>query len=141
MSEPDPLSVFQKVVDAINAHDVETQVSYFYPDYESRLPCHPSENFTGNDQVRKNWSALMEAVPDLRLDLERWAVNGSEVWTELHVYGTRTDGSPFDVRGVTIVTIEGGVITKGRIFLEEVERNGTSIDEAVADWTSGDSTR
>lgn len=138
MSGSDPLSVFQKVVDAINAHDVDTQVSYFHPNYESRLPCHPSENFTGNDQVRKNWSALMGAVPDLRLDLERWAVNGSEVWTELHVHGRRTDESPFDVRGVIIATVEDGLLTQGRIFLEEVQHDGANIDDAIAEWTSGD---
>lgn len=139
MNVNDPLSVVQRMVAAINAHDVASQVRWFHPRYESRLPAHPSENFKGSDQVRRNWTALIEAVPDLRADIEGHAVNGPEVWIELHVHGRREDGTAFDVRGVTITTVVRGRITAGRIFLESVDTDGATIDTAISEWVAGDS--
>lgn len=43
-----------------------------------------------------NAHAYMEAVPDLRVDIEREAVAGQEVWAELHVHGRRVDGVSID---------------------------------------------
>lgn len=77
--------------------------------------------------MRRNWATLVQAVPDLRVDIERWAVDGTQVWTEVHVHGHRTDGSLLDVCGVTITTVDDGLITAGRIFLEEVERDRITI--------------
>jgi hypothetical protein len=125
------------MVGAINDHDIDAQVAHFHPDYDSVQPSHPSENFMGRDQVHKNWSTLMETVPDLRVDIERWAVNGPEAWTELHVHGRRLNGAPLDIRGVIITTVDDGLIVSGRIFLEEVERDGPTIDDAVTGWATG----
>ena len=114
MSEQSPLAVIQGMVAAINAHDIDAQVACFHPNYRSRLPAHPAENFTGSDQVRRNWTALLEAMPGLHVDIEGYAVNGADVWTELHVHGTRDDGTAFEVRDVTITTAVDGRITAGR---------------------------
>lgn len=139
MDSNDPLAVVRRMVAAINAHDIDAQVACFHTDYRSRLPAHPSENFTGSDQVRRNWTALVEAVPDLRVDIEAHAVDGPDVWTELHVYGTRDDGTAFDTRGVIITTVVDGRIGAGRIYLEPVATDGPAIDDAIAQWAAGDS--
>lgn len=89
-------------------------------------------------EIGWNWTALLEAMPDLRVDIEGYAVNGADVWTELHVHGTRDDGTAFEVRGVTITTVVDGRITAGRIFLEPVDTNGATIDDAMAQWATGE---
>ena len=38
----------------------------FFDDYLSKQPAHPDRNFTGTEQVLKNWTALFRAVPDFR---------------------------------------------------------------------------
>ena len=35
------------------------------------------------------------------------------------------------MRGVTLFRVEGGLITSGRLYMEEVEQAGEDIDETV----------
>jgi hypothetical protein len=39
--------------------------------------------------------------------------------------------STLDMRGVTLFGIKGGLITSGRLYMEEVEELGTDIDATV----------
>jgi hypothetical protein len=50
---------------------------------------------------------------------------------EWHWRGTYTDGSPFAMRGVTVMGIQGEQIAWGRLYMEVVERNGGDIDQMV----------
>lgn len=127
----DPLTLHERLVRAQNAHDLEGMLACFDPGYRSEQPAHPARAFTGTDQVRKNWSALLAAIPDFRADVLRTAVNGETLWTEAHWSGTKADGSPLDEMIVTIFGVRDGRIAWGRLYGEEVERDGTDIDETV----------
>lgn len=127
----DPLALHERLVRAQNAHDLEGMLACFDPGYRSEQPAHPARAFTGTDQVRKNWSALLAAIPDFRADVLRTAVNGETLWTEAHWSGTKADGSPLDEMIVTIFAVRDGRIAWGRLYGEEVERDGTDIDETV----------
>lgn len=127
----DPLTLHERLVRAQNAHDLEGMLACFDPGYRSEQPTHPARAFTGTDQVRKNWSALLAAIPDFRADVLRTAVNGETLWTEAHWSGTKADGSPLDEMIVTIFGVRDGRIAWGRLYGEEVERDGTDIDETV----------
>jgi ketosteroid isomerase-like protein len=89
----------------------------------------------GRDQVRKNWGALLEQIPDLRAELVASAIDGEAVWAEMRWTGTKTDGAPLDERGVTILGIREGRIASGRLYMEEVEQEGAGIDETVDQMT------
>jgi ketosteroid isomerase-like protein len=126
-----PLAVFEQLVQAQNAHDLEAMLLCFDPGYRSDQPAHPARRFTGTDQVRKNWAALFGAIGDFRADVLRTAVNGDTVWSEAHWSGTKVDGSSLDEMIVTIFGVRDERVVWGRLYGEEVERQGPGIDETV----------
>src|ERR1700712_2901890 len=48
-------SVLERLLRAVNDHDLEALVSCFAEDYANETPVHPQRGFRGNDQVRRNW--------------------------------------------------------------------------------------
>jgi ketosteroid isomerase-like protein len=130
-SSADPMEVFHRLVKAQNAHDLGAMLECFDPAYRSEQPVHPARAFTGSDQVRKNWSALLAAIRDFRSEVLRTAVDGDTVWSEARWTGTKADGSPFEEMVVTIFGIRDGRIAWGRLYGDEVERPGADIDETV----------
>jgi ketosteroid isomerase-like protein len=107
---------------AMNAHDLDALLDCFDVDYESVQPLNRDRNFRGRDTVRERWTAIFRDVQDFRAELLRSAVDGDEEWGEWRWRGTRADGSPIDVRGVTIV--RDGRTAWGRFYLEEAGSGG-----------------
>ena len=134
----DPRAVIDRLTGAQNAHDLDGMVACFHEDYLSEQPVHPARTFQGVDQVRKNWSMLLESIPDLHSDLLRSAVDGDTVFVEVHWTGTRTDGTPFDERGVLIMGIRDDRIAWGRLYLDDVESEGADIDAVVRDMAGSE---
>jgi ketosteroid isomerase-like protein len=124
-------AVSERLLEAINAHDLEGQLACFNEDYRSEQPAHPARAFSGREQVRENWSKLYESIPDFRAELLRLAVAGEAEWGEWIWRGTKEDGTPLEERGVTIMGIRDGQIAWGRLYLEETEREGADITETV----------
>ncbi len=89
----------------MNRHDLDAFLDCFDPEYRSETPVHPTRSFTGREQVRRNWSAVFESTPDFRADLLRTSIDGEVVWIEWRMYGTRTDGTELDQRGVIVMGI------------------------------------
>lgn len=121
-----------RVLEATNAHDVERIVGCFAPDYVNETPCHPARGFNGNEQVRRNWTAILEAVPDLVARVVDEVVVGDQVWSEWEMQGTRRDGAPHLMRGVMVFEVDGVVARRCRFYLEPVLDDGMSADDAVA---------
>ena len=116
-----PTTVLERLVAAVNAHDLDALVSCFADDYVNETPAHPRRGFRGNEQVRRNWSQLFAGVADIRARLLRTAVDGDTLWTEWELSGTRIDGVAFLLRGVVIFAVGGAEITSARFYLEPVE--------------------
>ena len=127
----DPRTVIDRRTAAQNAHDVEAILACFREDYRSEQPLFPARTFHGIDQVRANWSALLEAVSDFHSEIVRSAVDGDTVFVEIHWTGTKADGTPLDERGVLILGIRDDRIAWGRLYADEVEREGADIDAVV----------
>lgn len=116
----------------MNDHDLEAFVDCLAPDYRSEQPAHPSRSFGGRDQARENWSSVFAGVPDFRAELLSLAVTDDAVELgEWSWSGTHTDGSPFAMRGVTVMGVEHGRIAWGRLYMELVEDDGAAIDDMV----------
>jgi ketosteroid isomerase-like protein len=81
--------------------------------------------------VRENWSKLYESILDFRAELLRLAVEDAPERGEWIWRGTKEDGMPLEERGVTIVGIRDGRIAWGRLYVEEIEREGADIAETV----------
>ena len=128
-------SVLERLLDALNRHDLDAMVDCFADDYRSEQPAHPARAFVGADQVRKNWGAMLGQIPDLRAELIASAVEGDAVWAEMRWTGTKADGAPLDERGVSILGIRDGRVARGRLYMEEVEGDGVGIDDTVDQMT------
>lgn len=132
------LTVGERLRDAVNAHDLDAFVACFHEDYRSEQPAHPARGFGGREQVRKNWGAFFDSVPDLRADLRANTVDGDREWTEWRFHGTRRDGTRFDLAGVIVMGLgRDGRIASGRVYIEEVEQAGAGIDESVRRTAEG----
>ncbi|MFN2627153.1 MAG: nuclear transport factor 2 family protein [Gaiellaceae bacterium] len=137
-SESDSGLVVERVNDALNAHDLEALVACFDEDYESEQPAHPDRAFRGREQVRTNWSAIFDGVPDFRSELVRAAADGDSAWSEWHWQGMRADGTPLDMAGVIICGLREGRISWARLYVEPVEQAGAGIDGAVERMTGNE---
>jgi ketosteroid isomerase-like protein len=127
----DPRAVMERLTVAQNAHDLEAMLDCFHADYRSEQPLFPSRNFEGVNQVRANWSALLEAIGDLRGEIVRSAVDGDTVFAEIHWSGTKADDTPLDMRGVIIAGVAGDRIAWARLYVDDVQHESADIDAVV----------
>ena len=126
-------AIVRRLLDANNRHDIEGMVACFSPDYRNETPAHPLRSFTGNDQVRRNWTAILGGIPDHHSEITALAVDGDTVWTEWRMGGTRRDGVPQPMAGVVIFTLgDDGLIAAARFYLEPVETSSGGVDELLA---------
>lgn len=125
-------AVGERLVAAMNAHDLDAFVALFHDDYRSEHPAHPGRAFAGSETVRANWRAMFEGVPDLRCDVVASAEDDTRSWIELRIHGTRVDGGALDLRGVVVSELRAGRIASARLYLEEVEAGGEDIRAVVS---------
>lgn len=129
--QDNPLEVINRLVSAINHHDVDALTACFADDYVNITPAHPARSFAGNDQVRRNWRSIFDAIPNVQARVLRSAVQNRVVWTEWEHRGTHTHGAPHVLRGVVIFTVGTDVITEARFFLEPVDQSDQDATAAL----------
>ncbi|GGM83566.1 hypothetical protein GCM10009721_05200 [Terrabacter tumescens] len=127
-----PTQVLDRLVAAVNAHDLDGLVGCFAETYALTDPVHPARSFTGAAQVRKNWNTVFNAVPDVRLDVEGKAVTDAGFWLEGTQVGTRWDGRRLETRMVFIAVIADGRISSAHMYAAPVEPGGPDIDAVFA---------
>lgn len=126
-----PLSVVECLRDATNRHDLEGIVACFATGYRNETPAHPTRSFVGPAQVRRNWTQILSAVPDVTADILASAVAGGTVWSEWRHEGTRADGSRHRMAGVIVFHVADGLIQSARFFLEPVQEDQDVVGDAV----------
>jgi ketosteroid isomerase-like protein len=118
--------------DAINAHDAAAMAALFSSEYRSEQPLHPRRGFGGRDQVAANWTQMFDGVPDLQVGVVKETTDGTTSWSEWVWHGAHQDGSPFLMKGVTVMGLrEDGLIAWARLYMEPVEQGGAAIEESV----------
>ncbi|MDP8961363.1 MAG: nuclear transport factor 2 family protein [Actinomycetota bacterium] len=123
-----PPQVLDRLLAAINAHELEAMVSCFAEDYTNETPVHPPRGFRGQEQVRTNWSQIFAAVPNIHARVVRSSVDRDTLWTEWDITGDRVDGAPFLMRGVVIFGVAGDTIASARFYLEPVEDTSGDVN-------------
>ena len=109
-----------ELLEAWNAHDVEGVAALHAPDYEGvdvgeATPQH------GPEGIRQSLARYLLAFPDLHLTIEEpvaagdrvvltWTARGTHRGTLMHIPAT---GRGVVVRGVSLLTISGGRVTRG----------------------------
>ncbi|CAN5312348.1 hypothetical protein BH24ACT19_BH24ACT19_18590 [soil metagenome] len=104
-TESSPTALVEHLQQAINQHDLDALAACFDPDYQSEFPVHPDRAFRGHDQMRKNWSRIFSAVPDIEAVLLRYTC------------------------GLTIQGVQQDRIAWARLYMEPAQESGT--DAAV----------
>jgi ketosteroid isomerase-like protein len=128
-----PLPRFlERLTTATNAHDVPAIVSCFADDYVNHTPCHPAREFRGTEQVHRNWTTILNAVPDLVAEVVSWAAHDDTIWSEWEMRGTRRDGVPHLMRGVMVFTVQDDLARTVRFYVEPVDDRAVDADAAVA---------
>ena len=128
----EPTAVVERLRDATNAHDLEGIVACFAAEYRNETPLHPGRGFVGNDQVRRNWTQILAAIPDVSTEIVASLAEGATVWSEWEHRGTQPDGSVHLMRGVIVFGVHDGLIDTARFFLEPVdETDDNGVDAAV----------
>ena len=123
--------VAERLKAAMNAHDIDAFVACFAEDYDSEQPAHPDRAFRGAEQVRENWSAIFEGVPDFASELVRAGAIGDTEWSEWRWHGTQSDGSALEMAGVIVCGVRNDQLAWARLYIEPVEQTGAGIDAAV----------
>lgn len=136
MQSADPAAVVQRLHAAINQHDLDALAACFAPDFQSEQPLHPDRAFRGREQMRSNWAQIFGGVPNIRADLVRLAVDGETVWAEWDWGGSRADGAPFALRGVTVQGVQNDQIAWVRLYMEPVQQ-GSGVDAAIRQTVTG----
>jgi ketosteroid isomerase-like protein len=126
--------MMHRLLDAMNAHDLDAFVDCFATGYRSEQPTHPSRAFEGSAKVRENWASVFSGVPDFNAELLAAATadDGVEIG-EWHWRGTYTDGSSFAMRGVMVIGVEGAKVAWARLYMDAIADDGTTIDEMVTE--------
>ena len=121
-----------RLVEAVNTRDLDAMTNCFAPDFVNKTPSHPNRSFRGRDRVRRNWSQIFRAVPDIVIDPVRTTVDGEgSVWVEWDFKGTFIDGTPHRMRGVSIFGLEQDRFAWVRFYLEPVQTDGVTADGAL----------
>ena len=115
--------VVDRLVVAVNAHDLDAVADLVHEDYRSEQPAHPGRAFAGRAQMLANWAAMFAGIPDFHAEICRSVQDGDTTWTEWRWSGTRSDGLAFEMRGVTLFGVTDGQVVAGRLYLEDVERD------------------
>jgi ketosteroid isomerase-like protein len=133
--EASPGGVMERLNAAMNAHDIEAFLACFQDDYASEQPAHPERAFRGRGQVRSNWSAIFDGVPDFRSELLRSVADGDTVWSEWHWQGTQAAGTQLDMVGVFVCGVRDGRVSWARLYMEPVEQAGAGIQSSIRRMT------
>jgi ketosteroid isomerase-like protein len=123
--------IIERLVAAGNAHDIDGLVECFSPSYVNVTPAHPARGFRGKEQVRRNWTSIFAAVPDIATRVVDCVVKDGQVWTEWEMRGSRGDGKPHAMVGVIIFGVEDDRIVSARFYLEPVETTSGDADSAL----------
>lgn len=127
----DSLPFLLRLQQATNDHDLDALVDCFDPGYRNEAPAHPSRAFEGTDQVRRNWQQIFTFVPDVQARVLNHVVDGSDVWSEWEMSGTRADGTPHLMRGIIVFGVRDDRALSARFYLEPVDEARTTADDAV----------
>ena len=114
---------------ALDAHDLDTFVSFFRDDYVGERPRHPGSPMSSREDVRRNWEEVISDVPDLRVDVPAAVEDGNTIWSEWRAYGTARSGAMLELRGVIIFGVQNGQVAWSRMYLEPVEQEGLTLNE------------
>ncbi|MDQ1701812.1 MAG: hypothetical protein QOF57_1064 [Frankiaceae bacterium] len=127
----EPREFLERLMGAVNAHDLDRLVDCFADDYVNETPAHPARGFTGRERVRANWAQIFAFVPDVTAEVVATASHGNTIWVEQRMSGTRRDGTRHEMRGVVVFTVADGRASSARFFLEPMDEAAVDVGAVI----------
>ncbi|GAB7052357.1 nuclear transport factor 2 family protein [Catenuloplanes indicus] len=116
-------TVVQRLIGALNGHDLDAVEACFGEDFVGEWPAHPAREVHGPARVRQNWEMIFKTSPDITIAMTNAVEVGDETWGEWHY--TKAAGQ--DLRGVIIITVRDGKIRRSRFYMEPVDAAGAAV--------------
>ena len=115
----------QEVLDAFNAHDLDTIMSFFTEDCVFDTPRGPAPGglrLVGQQAVRAGFQARFDGIPDIVYTDERHFSSGDRGVSEWTIRGTQaSSGEPIEVRGCDLFEFKDGKISRKDAFWKIVD--------------------
>ena len=118
------VSILEQILDAFNRHDLDAIMAHFAEDATLDTPKGPDPwggRFVGKAAVREGLAARFTGIPDVHYSEDRHWVCGDFGVSEWTLTGTSVAGKRIEVRGVDLLELEGGKITRKDSFWKIVE--------------------
>jgi len=141
----DPRALFDRMLAAINAHDLQTASEFISPDCEIVTPF---ATLRGPEHFKTYIQGLIDAFPDFKQTVHNTVCEGSTLVTEWTLTGTHQaplrmpngsvvppTGKKMNAHGCDVYKWEGGQIIVDRIYRDRLEtliQLGLSPDPAAA---------
>lgn len=117
----DAASLVDRLVQALNQHDLPAFLDLFLPDFHSEQPLRPESSFVGREHVRANWEwKLSDPASDFRAEAMRWAATAEELWVEWRWRHTRPDGAQIDLQGICVYGVDDERFAWARLYMDDV---------------------
>lgn len=123
-SERSKLDVLQQMLDAFNAHDLDTILSLFVDDSVFESPRGPDSwgrRYEGKEAIREGLGARFTGIPDVSYEGHGDFVSGERGVSEWTLRGTTVDGQRLEVRGCDLWTFRGDRIVRKDSYWKIVE--------------------
>lgn len=124
-SPSQPKQLARRLYLAWSEHDLDEIAAIFAPDgtYED-VP--PARSYRGPEEIKGFLTAIWSWAPNVQFEVTSLAVAGDTVVAEWVMSGTQTGaigqipaiGNDFSVRGVSVMEIEGGRITRNSDYYD-----------------------
>jgi len=116
--------VLEQMLDAFNAHDLDTIMSLFAEDCVFESPRGPDpwgRRSVGKEEVARGLAARFEGIPDVQYRDGDHFVAGDRGLSEWTLTGSTVEGERVEVRGCDLWTFRGDRIVRKDSFWKIVE--------------------
>ena len=124
-STTSPTAVAQAIMDAVNAHDVDTLVTHYADVIDERMP---DRTIRSRAELGEFMKELFAGVPDLRFEVHNMAEDGENVlisWTITGTHrgtfnGIKATGGRLQIPGFEMMTIRDGKLVANRVVFDRM---------------------
>jgi hypothetical protein len=92
-------------------------VDLYHPDAAIRSPA--SRRLLGRDDVVPYVAAMKAMLPDMQIDVQRWAADGATLFLEWRINAT-LNGEPIAWEGVSRYTLDGGLAISEAVHFDSL---------------------
>ena len=122
MAENENIALAKKQIDALNARDLDQYLSRIDDSYVGQSEITPPVH--GPAGVRESVGMLLNALPDLRIEIQEILASGDTVVTRFRVTGTHkgnlagiaATGKTITFDACNVTEIKGGKVVRSRVY-------------------------